>query len=135
MTHPYYPSGNPRFNHVAMSVPADQLDAAPLWLFAALWCGFIFPFLILLSSDKDAPIFVFVILGLFALIGVFLLWGAFSATLYGTNPNAIQITTGSRRSRLPASALATTGGKKAKKSDGNVKRGGMGGRGDDFDKN
>ncbi len=25
MSHPYYPSGNPRFNHVAMSVPADLL--------------------------------------------------------------------------------------------------------------
>ena len=25
-THPYYPSGNPRFNHVAVSVPADLLD-------------------------------------------------------------------------------------------------------------
>ena len=28
MTHPFYPGGNPRFNHVAMSVPADLLDAA-----------------------------------------------------------------------------------------------------------
>src|SRR5579872_6443184 len=27
MPHTYYPSGNPRFNHVAMSVPADLLDA------------------------------------------------------------------------------------------------------------
>jgi hypothetical protein len=26
VTHPYYPSGNPRFNHVAMSVPAELLD-------------------------------------------------------------------------------------------------------------
>ncbi len=26
MAHEYYPSGNPRFNHVAMSVPADLLD-------------------------------------------------------------------------------------------------------------
>jgi hypothetical protein len=26
MAHPYYPSGNPRFNHVAMSMPADLLD-------------------------------------------------------------------------------------------------------------
>jgi hypothetical protein len=26
MTHPYYPSGTPRFNHVAMSLPADLLD-------------------------------------------------------------------------------------------------------------
>ncbi|HMD46291.1 MAG TPA: hypothetical protein VKG43_09035 [Acidimicrobiales bacterium] len=25
MAHPYYPSGHPRFNHVAMSVPADLL--------------------------------------------------------------------------------------------------------------
>jgi hypothetical protein len=26
MTHSYYPSGNPHFNHVAMSMPADLLD-------------------------------------------------------------------------------------------------------------
>jgi hypothetical protein len=26
MTHPYYPSGTPRFNHVAMSMPAEMLD-------------------------------------------------------------------------------------------------------------
>ena len=26
MSHPFYPSGNPRFNHVAMSVRADQLE-------------------------------------------------------------------------------------------------------------
>ncbi len=26
MAHPYYPSGVPRFNHVAMSLPADLLD-------------------------------------------------------------------------------------------------------------
>jgi hypothetical protein len=26
MAHPYYPAGNPRFNHVAMSLPADLLD-------------------------------------------------------------------------------------------------------------
>jgi len=27
VTHPYYPSGNPRFNHVAMSMPAEMLGA------------------------------------------------------------------------------------------------------------
>jgi hypothetical protein len=27
MAHPYYPTGTPRFNHVAMSMPADLLDA------------------------------------------------------------------------------------------------------------
>ena len=29
MAHPYYPSGVPRFNHVAMSLPADLLDQDP----------------------------------------------------------------------------------------------------------
>jgi hypothetical protein len=28
MSHTYYPAGNPRFNHVAMSLPADLLDEA-----------------------------------------------------------------------------------------------------------
>jgi len=28
VTHSYYPSGNPRFNHVAMSLPAQMLEAA-----------------------------------------------------------------------------------------------------------
>ena len=28
MTHPFYPGGNPKMNHVAMSLPANLLDAA-----------------------------------------------------------------------------------------------------------
>ena len=28
MAHPYYPSGTPHLNHVALSLPADQLDQA-----------------------------------------------------------------------------------------------------------
>ena len=43
MTHPFYPSGNPRFNHVAMSVPADRLtdpDRADLSRFFAEVLGF-----------------------------------------------------------------------------------------------
>jgi hypothetical protein len=28
MAHPFYPTGNPRFNHVAMSMPAELLDEA-----------------------------------------------------------------------------------------------------------
>jgi hypothetical protein len=43
MTHPFYPSGNPRFNHVAMSVPADRLadpDRADLSRFFADVLGF-----------------------------------------------------------------------------------------------
>lgn len=37
MTHPYYPSGTPRFNHVAMSMPADLLDEANRKDLCAFW--------------------------------------------------------------------------------------------------
>jgi hypothetical protein len=37
MTHPYYPSGNPRFNHVAMSVPSDLLDETNRADLCAFW--------------------------------------------------------------------------------------------------
>ncbi len=37
MTHPYYPSGNPHFNHVAMSVPADLLDESGRKQIVAFW--------------------------------------------------------------------------------------------------
>ncbi len=39
MSHPYYPSGNPRFNHVAMSVPADLLDEASRADICGFWSG------------------------------------------------------------------------------------------------
>ena len=37
MTHPYYPSGNPRFNHVAMSLPPDLLDEANRAVICRFW--------------------------------------------------------------------------------------------------
>jgi len=37
VTHPYYPSGNPHFNHVAMSMPADLLDEANRKEIVAFW--------------------------------------------------------------------------------------------------
>ena len=110
-------------------------DAVGLWIFGGLWCGFIFPVLWLVTSQAGMEWFAIILVGLFALIGVLVLWGAVAASIKGTNPSAFQITTGSRKSRLPDSALATTGGKKSNKVGGAVKRGGMGGRGDEFDKN
>ncbi len=109
-------------------------DAVGLWVFASLWCGFIFPVLMLVMSQPSIEWFAVAFVGLFALFGVLMIWGAIAASITGTNANAFQIS-GSRKSRLPASALATTGGKNGKKVQGTAKRGGMGGRGDDFDKN
>jgi len=43
MAHPYYPSGIPRFNHVAMSLPADLLDREPREELCRFW-GEVFGF-------------------------------------------------------------------------------------------
>ncbi len=43
MPHPFYPSGNPRFNHVAMSLDADLLDADHRAELCAFW-GEVFGF-------------------------------------------------------------------------------------------
>lgn len=110
-----------------------QFDAVGLWVFASLWCGFIFPVLMLVMSQPSIEWFAVAFVGLFAFFGVLMIWGAIAASISGTNPGAFQINS-SRNSRLPASALATSGGKKNQKVGGAARRGGMGGRGDDFDK-
>jgi hypothetical protein len=43
LSHPYYPSGNPRFNHVAMSLPAELLDQANRDAICGFW-GEVFGF-------------------------------------------------------------------------------------------
>lgn len=106
-------------------------DAAGLWGFSAAWCGFTFPILLLVTAESDVEFFVIAFVGVFALIGMFMLWGAVSASLMGSEA---KVKIGSTpRSKLPASALRTTGGKN-KKGDGDAKRGGLGGHGDNFDK-
>lgn len=110
-----------------------QFDVIGLWLFAAVWCGFIFPVLMLVMGAGAIEWFVVGIVGLFALIGVLMLWGAVAATITGKAAKGFQMTTG-KRSKLPDAALTTSYGKKGKPVPGKVKRGGMGGRGDDYDK-
>ncbi len=110
-----------------------QFDAAGLWGFSAAWCGFIFPITLLVSQADDVEFFVLFILGLFAVIGVLMLWGAVSSTLTGSSSVA-SIKSGAGKSKLDSAALATSWGSKGKPASGKVKRGGLGGRGDGFDK-
>ena len=116
-----------------------QFDVIGLWIFAALWCGFSFSVLMLVLSQASIETFAVVLVGLFVLIGMLLLWGAVAATLTGKGGGGFQLTTGTR-SKLPDSAMATSYGSKGGKPvtgkpvTGKVKRGGMGGRGDDYDK-
>ena len=94
---------------------------------------FIFPVLMLVLSQRSIETFAVVFVGLFTLIGVLLLWGAAAATITGKGGGGFQVTTG-KRSKLPDSALATSYGKKGKPVGSDVKRGGLGGHGDGFDK-
>jgi hypothetical protein len=55
------------------------------WFFAVLWNGFIWGFLCLVLQ-KDGPWFPLIILGVFALIGLAILWYAISKTLQIWNP-------------------------------------------------
>ena len=106
--------------------------ASGMWLFAGVWCGFMFPILLLVSTARDVEFWVVVFVGFFALIGLGLLWSAISSSFTG---NVTGVKFGSSPgSKLPASALRTTGGY-TKKIDKTVKRGGLGGRGDGVDKN
>jgi len=52
VSHPYYPTGNPRLNHVAMSLAADQLDSTHRAELCAFW-GEVFGFDELQEMTED----------------------------------------------------------------------------------
>ena len=116
----------------------NMLHAAGLWVFAALWCGFIFPVLMLVMSQSAVEFFVVIFVGLFALIGVLLLWGAIAASISGHSSLSVSgFGTNPKKSNLSKEQLATSWGPKGKPGTtlkGDVKRGGIGGRGADFGK-
>lgn len=113
-------------------------EAAPLWGFAAAWCGFIFPTLLLITNDGNFEWVAALIVGLFALIGVGVMWAAIAVSFGGSaNSYTAGKMSKSGRKQLDAKALATSygsGKNKAQVAKGDVKRGGVGGRSGDFDK-
>ena len=58
MAHPYYPTGNPRFNHVAMSVPAALLDESNRTDLCGFW-GTVLGFdeMPMMTIDRERLIF------------------------------------------------------------------------------
>ena len=110
-------------------------DAAGLWVFGALWCGFIFPVLLLVTSEPNVEFFVLIFVGMFALVGVLVIWGAIAASISGQSSMTVSgVGNSSKKSNFSKEQLATSWGAKGKPVKGNVKRGGVGGRGADFDK-
>lgn len=93
---------------------ARLTQAAGVWAFAAAWCGFVFPMLLLIAGDAEADWVPIAFMSLFVLVGIGSLWAAIASSLRG-------------ETSLLHRDLSTARGK--------VQRGGIGGRGDGFDKN
>jgi hypothetical protein len=120
---------------VGFSYYRNMVEATGLWVFGALWCGFIFPVLMLVTSQPSVEFFALIFVGFFALIGVLVVWGAIAASLTGqSNMTVSGFGNNSKKSNLSKQQLATSWGPKGKPVKGSVKRGGAGGRGGDFDK-
>ena len=112
-------------------------DAIGIWIFGALWCGFIFPLFAMMAAKGGADAWVpLIFLGIFALIGLLLAYSAVAISIWGArdgSSGSSMMSVG--RPKLSTDALATSWGKKGKPPvKGEVKRGGRGGRGGDFDK-
>lgn len=112
-----------------------MVDAAGLWVFGALWCGFIFPLLMVVMSESNVEFFVLIFVGMFALVGALIVCGAVAASVTGKSGVSISgLGNSARKSNVSKAQLATSWGPKGKPMKGDVKRGGVGGRGADFDK-
>lgn len=98
-------------------------SAAGAWGFSAAWCGFIMPMLMIVGDQPRVETIALVFVGLFALIGLLVIWSAVSMTLKGNG-----------RDFFKPAHTPSHSSRKTQTIKGKVKRGGMGGRGSDFDK-
>ena len=103
-------------------------------MFGALWCGFTFPIFTMVNNQPAVEWVASAVVGLFALIGALFAYGAVAASIWGARDPATLPSLSSRNAKLDKGALATSWGAKGKPVKGHVKRGGVGGRGADFDK-
>ncbi|MCC7069355.1 MAG: DUF3592 domain-containing protein [Burkholderiales bacterium] len=96
--------------------------AAFMWLFSAFWCGFVFTVNVVLWDEEPREWFALAFVGLFVLIGLLVLASAVSTTLRGDGDLGA------------ADDGPSSTGKATRGLRGNVRRGGLGGHGSDFDK-
>jgi len=111
----------------------NLFDAVGIWGFGAAWSGFTLPMFSMVAREPHKETAALVFVGLFALVGLLLLWAAVSVTLKGTGATFGKTTYGSAK---PSARTASDSGAKRKPANtkAGVKRGGLGGRGSDFDK-
>jgi hypothetical protein len=93
-----------------------MVDASGHWLFSALWCGFIFPMMIVVTRSSGGDWIAASVVGFFSLFGVLLLYSAVAISIWG------------------ARQTDAAGNPSNARASGRIKRGGFGGRGDNFDK-
>jgi hypothetical protein len=103
-----------------------QHDAFIVWLMATVWCAFSFSFFLLVNRTDE--IVGIVVIGFFALAGAFLLYVAVRSSILGQSNIRFDTAAHADRSQLAKER------KTKRAAKGNAKRGGLGGRGEDFDK-
>jgi Protein of unknown function (DUF3592) len=111
----------------------NLFDAVGIWGFGAAWSGFTLPMFMMVAREPHKEMVALVFVGLFALIGCLLLWAAVSVTLKGTGATFGETTYSSTK---PSARTTSDSGAKRKLANAKsgVRRGGLGGRGSDFDK-
>jgi hypothetical protein len=111
-----------------------MVDGAGLWLFSALWCGFIFPMLIVVGQSEGVEWVPAAVVGFFALVGALFLYSAVAVSFFGkATPKSVAA--GVRGTHLAKTMFERSLDKQSRVTAKHVnKRGGFGGRGDKFDK-
>ena len=112
----------------------QRLKAASVsWAIASVLAAIFFPVFIVIGTDTFAAEFIMWLVGVFALLTLWWIKTEFVAIFSDEPVKPSPLRPVSHRSKLPDSALRTTGGH-TKKIDNKVKRGGLGGQGDGVDK-
>jgi hypothetical protein len=110
-----------------------QHDAIVIWLFSGFWCGVCAMFFLLAASEAEREVAAMIGLSFFLLIGTVLLYAAVYSSWIASEEKLQQMS----KSLKHSSNRGATRSKKAnpqKDAKQGISRGGLGGRGDEFDK-
>lgn len=110
-----------------------QHDARVLWLFSGFWCAVSGLFFLLAAGESQREVAAMIGLSFFMLIGIGLLYAAIYSSWIASEEKLAHMS-------KSLQASSSRAGKRSRKSNPQndakqgIKRGGIGGRGDDFDK-
>lgn len=110
-----------------------QHDAVIIWLFSGFWCAISLLFFLLVTGEPQREVAAMIGISVFLLVGIVMLYAAVYSSWLASEAKLAEMSkslnaSSSRQRARPAKREAKVDASK------NIKRGGMGGRGDDYDK-